>query len=480
MNAALARRGVRARADARQGVPRRRAVRGRAERAVRLAPRARGGERAGARGGRDGEGGALRAWSPSRRASAGFTITTSIDPTLQAAARKAVRDGARARTTSGTACRVPLKAAAAGREQEGQGARRRATRSPRSTGHPSSSSTRCSSASSRSPTTRRGRSTCASAPCSAPVKLADYERYNPRRPRAERVRPGRRARAREPPRRTGRRTQKVPLRLESGPEGALVVDRRAHAADPRARGQLRGAGRRARPGDPVAPPARVDVQADRLLVRAALAPLHPRDARRPHAGRLRRRLPAARTSRAGRGTTRCGCARRSRNSVNVAAVRVLQDVGPANVVAVGAGPRDRVADEAGPVARARQLRGPADRARRRLRHVRRRRHVRGAAPSSRASSDPTARTFRSRSPPPRAACSTMPRRTSSRACSRASSITARRRARRRSGRPLAGKTGHVERPEGHMVRRLLARPRGGRLGRLRRRPRRWAAPSRAR
>ena len=52
----------------------------------------------------------------------------------------------------------------------------------------------------------------------------------------------------------------------------------------------------------------------------------------PAPRRVRGRLPARPTSRAGRGTIRCACARRSRNSVNVAAVRVLHDVGPANVV----------------------------------------------------------------------------------------------------------------------------------------------------
>ena len=66
------------------------------------------------------------------------------------------------------------------------------------------------------------------------------------------------------------------------------------------------------------------------------------------------------------------------NSVNVAAVRVLARRRPGERRRLGAGARDRVADEAGSLARPRQLRGAADRARGRVRDLRGRRLVRGA------------------------------------------------------------------------------------------------------
>ena len=67
------------------------------------------------------------------------------------------------------------------------------------------------------------------------------------------------------------------------------------------------------------------------------------------------------------------------NSVNVGAVHVLEDVGPANVVDWAKALGIDVDAEARSLARARLVRDPSDRARRRLRDVRGGRHVRGAA-----------------------------------------------------------------------------------------------------
>ena len=68
--------------------------------------------------------------------------------------------------------------------------------------------------------------------------------------------------------------------------------RRENARDPGDRGQLRRPRRQPRSGDAGAAAAGVDVQADRLFVRAPLAPIHAGDAGRPHPRRVRGWLPA--------------------------------------------------------------------------------------------------------------------------------------------------------------------------------------------
>ena len=193
-------------------------------------------------------------------------------------------------------------------------------------------------------------------------------------------------------RRTPTVVAKVPLRLERGPEGAFVaLDVRTRQIA-RARRQLRGADGRARSRDAGAAAAGLDVQADRLLVRAPRAPLHAGDARRREARGLRRRLQARATTKAGPGHRSAAPARGARELRQRRRGARARGRRARERRAVGAGARHRVDDEAGSFARARQLRGRArSSSSARTRRSRRAASTKSRA-SSRASSGPTART----------------------------------------------------------------------------------------
>ena len=184
------------------------------------------------------------------------------------------------------------------------------------------------------------------------VKLADYDRYDPQKLPASVFAPtGAHVRvsllapvplaptasapdATDAKQRPASAVTRVPLRLELGPRGGARRHRRAEPAGARARGELRGGDGGARPRHAVAPPAGVDVQANRLLVRDPRAALHAIHAHRRPPGRVRGGLPPCEL-RGVDGDRPLRLREALANSVNVVAVRVLADVGPANVVEWG-------------------------------------------------------------------------------------------------------------------------------------------------
>ena len=135
------------------------------------------------------------------------------------------------------------------------------------------------------------------------------------------------------------RRAKVPLRLESGPEGALV------ALDVRTRqilalvGSYEAVSGGARPRDAVAAAARVDVQAHRLLVRDPLAALHAGHARRRDARDVFEGGYHPSNYEGWTGTDPLRLREALANSVNVGAVRVLARRGAGERRRVGAGAR---------------------------------------------------------------------------------------------------------------------------------------------
>ena len=117
-------------------------------------------------------------WSLSDPARGGFTITTTIDPTMQAAARKSVLDALVAYDKTSCAAR---SVEVHGLRRSPRRTSRAIRRTPCSKARPRSSRTRRMSASRPVRTMPPERSPCASALKNGFVKLADYTRYNPQK-----------------------------------------------------------------------------------------------------------------------------------------------------------------------------------------------------------------------------------------------------------------------------------------------------------
>ena len=172
---------------------------------------------------------------PERGPRGGFTITTTIDPRLQAAARKALRENLQAYDK-----RHALRRAAEGAER-GAGAQkgkkgRRPAAAGRSKARRRSSRTRSSPASSSSADDVDGHHRRARRHRARLGEDCRLQALQPAEPAAEPVRGGRRARARQPARagaeRRGadrkesaapRRSRRCRCASSSGPESALVV-----------------------------------------------------------------------------------------------------------------------------------------------------------------------------------------------------------------------------------------------------------------
>ena len=199
---------------------------------------------------------------------------------------------------------------------------------------------------------------------------------------------------------------KVPLRLESGPEGAMV------AVDARSRqvlalvGSYEGVTRWPRPGHPVETPARVDLRLHRLLLlRHPLPPLHARHTGRRHGRGVSSEGATSPSNYEGwTGTDPLRLREVLANSVNVGAVRVLAGRRTRRGRRVGSGAGDPVAHEA----QTSRSRWAATRSSRSSSAGPTRPSPRAACTRSRSSSAaswvPTARTPRSRPRSRRTAC----------------------------------------------------------------------------
>jgi hypothetical protein len=386
----------------------------------------------------------LRDLEGNRAARGGYTITTTIDPRLQAAARKALRDDLDAYDKRHAAL-GPLKAPPT------IDARARVTRGATKglvpfEGTPDFQMHKVLVGEVTEADDARGTFDVQVGTVTGTVKLADYERYNPKqlapsafaevgaRVRVSLLAPvpvgiatfhtsGGKANA----------VAKVPLRLELGPEGALV------AIDVRSREILALVG---------------SYEATTGGHRRA-----PRGVRRGLQARELRGVDRERPAPAARGARGLGERRGGARARGCRAGERRR---------VGARARHSLDDEAGPVARARQLRGAADRAVRRVRHVRGRRDVRGAEAHF------THRGARRQGRRARATGPITPRARAGRGIRDDELAHERRgpRNRRRSEAPRAtarGEDGDEQPVEGRLVRGLLDRPRGRGVGRLRRR-----------
>ena len=203
----------------------------------------------------------------------------------------------------------------------------------------------------------------------------------PAAPAAEPVRARRDARARQscsrPPIRVAGATPRCRSGSSSAPRGRWWRSTCARARCSRSSAATKRVGR-ARSRDAGAPAAGLDVQALRLQLRALRrAASRRRRCSTPARARLTGYRPEQ-LRRQRRERARCGLREALAHSVNVAAVHVLQDVGPANVVSLGPRARHPVEARRRSVARARLVRGDALRDGRRVRHVRGGRRVRAA------------------------------------------------------------------------------------------------------
>ena len=318
----------------------------------------------------------LREVAPDDAARGGFTITTTIDPRLQEAARKAIRDGLAAYDKR-HGLHGALKAAGRPRRPPGRrdGRPPLARRTRRSKAPRRSSRTRSTSASSPAADDAAGTFDVQVGTVTGHGHDRRLRPLQPRAARGERVRSGGRARARELARAgtaggaPGAPEPKVPLRLESGPEGALV------ALDVRTRQVL------ALVGNYEAASGGLD--------RATQSHRQPGSTFKPivysYAIHSRRYTPATLvdvtptvfpgnyhpSNYEGWASTEPLRLREAlANSVNLVAVRVLAGRRPVERRRVGRVARDSLDHEARPVPRARELRGGADRARGGVRDVR--------------------------------------------------------------------------------------------------------------
>ena len=278
----------------------------------------------------------LKELDPDRASRGGFTVTTTIDPRLQAAARKALRDDLEAYDKRHNA-QAPLKAPAVA-DRQGKAARpaKQAKDAPFE-GTPAFESHKVYVGVVTSTDDSAGAIDVRVGSVEGALKLADCERYNPQKLPASAFAPAGahvRVSLLAPVPEGAGELAKTPLRLESGPEGAFV------AIDPRTRQVLALVG------------SYETITGG--LDRATQAHRQPGSTFKPilysYALHARRYTPASLVD-VTPGTFAGGYKPSNyegwtaleplrlrevlANSVNIGAVRVLDDVGPANVVEWG-------------------------------------------------------------------------------------------------------------------------------------------------
>ncbi len=277
----------------------------------------------------------LATLEPERAKLGGFTITTSIDPKMQAAARKAIRDGLGAydkRHALNTGLKVPPLP----KKPKGKG-KGVVEVSPAFSGTPDFDHHRVLVGVVLDADDNAATFDVRIGTAVGTVKLTDYERYNPGKLAPSKYAPSGafvRVSMLAPLPQSADRVQtttKVPLRLESGPEGALV------ALDVRTRqilalvgnyeavsgGLDRATQSRRQPGSTFKPIVYSYALHARRVTPATLIDVSPE----AFEGNYRP------TNFEGwQGTEAIRLRDAIANSVNIVAVRVLRDVGPVNVV----------------------------------------------------------------------------------------------------------------------------------------------------
>jgi penicillin-binding protein 1A len=167
----------------------------------------------------------LHELEPERAKKGGFTITTTIDPRLQAAARKAVRDDLAAydkRHGLSGALKGPMQVAAA--DKKGKQPPPAPSKEPAFDGTPAFESHKVYVGVVAGADDVQGTFDVRVGTVLGTVKLADYERYNPAKLAPSAFAPvGAHVRVSLLAPVPNAAPTKVPLRLESGPEGALVA-----------------------------------------------------------------------------------------------------------------------------------------------------------------------------------------------------------------------------------------------------------------
>ena len=426
----------------------------------------------------------LKEIDPERAAKGGFTITTTIDPKMQAAARKAVRDdlealdkrhgwqgphkgtapipvaptfgGATASTGTGTA----------GKTKKDRSAPKKPGPPPGPTpfdGTPTFEGHKAYGGVVEGADDTAGTLDVRVGTVVGTLKLGDYDRYNPDHLLASVFAPqGARLRVSLLAPVPDDGTTKVPLRLEDGPEAAMVaIDNRTRnvlalvgSYESLSGGLDRALQSKRQPGSTFKPIVYSYALHSRRYTPSTLVDVNPAT----FAGGY---TPSNYEGWTGHDPVRLREA--LANSINVVAVHVLDDVGPENVGAVGARARHHLDHQTGSVAGARQLRGDTDGACRRVRDLRGRRSLRGAA-----AGDPHPGSGREGS---RASAAAAAARGHGRGGGLRDDQHARERGRSRDGGEGAGaapaarrQDGDEQRLEGHLVRRLLHRGYRGGVG----------------
>jgi penicillin-binding protein 1A len=257
----------------------------------------------------------------------GYTITTTIDPKLQAAARKAVRDnlGAYDKRYKLLGPLAPPVNASTGKRKS-KPAEKLFEGTPRFADHKVLVGTAVSAEDAEGTLDVRVGTVVGS------IKLADYERYNPQHlPPSQFAPDGTLLRVSLlAPAEPGTSNAKVPLRLELGPEGALVaLDVRTRevlalvgSQEASSGGLDRATQAHRQPGSSFKPFVYSYALYSRRFTPASMLDTDP--------GTLTGYRPSNFEDSEGTAPTRMREA--LAHSVNVAAVHVLEDVGPANVV----------------------------------------------------------------------------------------------------------------------------------------------------
>jgi len=275
---------------------------------------------------------------PERGPLGGFTITTTIDPALQQAARKALRDNLNAYDKR-HALLAPIKSPSVA-----QKGRSRASKDAQPfEGTPKFESHKVLTGVVTAADDVAGTIDVRVGTVLGSVKLADYKRYNPQnlppsqftevgaRVRVSLLAPVPNAVAQVPPSQESSPVAKVPLRLELGPESAIVVlDVRtrhvlavAGSYEAQSGGLDRATQTRRQPGSTFKPVVYSYALHSRRYTPATLVDVTPR----PYAGGYKPSNYEGWTS-----PDPLRLREALANSVNIAAVNVLEDVGPANVV----------------------------------------------------------------------------------------------------------------------------------------------------